>query len=51
MSLGELLLESGLKMVRQQKKIKKLKAKVALLEERLRQSQQQQPTSKDDLPS
>lgn len=38
LTLGELLLECGLKIVRQEKKIKQLKAKVASLE-----ASQQQP--------
>lgn len=43
LTIGELLLECGLKMVRQEAKIKKLKSKVATLKEIIRH---QQPESK-----
>lgn len=48
LTIGELLLESGLKMVRQEAKIKKLKAKVALLEEIIRRQQLESPPSTNE---
>lgn len=48
LTIGELLLECGLKMVKQEQKIKKLKSKVARLKRKL-QSQQQAPESSPDV--